>query len=587
VHAGSPNPKPFNRPIANRPDAREETNSMSYDLLIKNGTVVDGTGAKPRRADVAVANGQIAEIGKITEGAKKTIDASDLIVSPGFVDPHTHYDAQICWDPYITSSSWHGVTTVIMGNCGVGIAPCRPEVREIAAWDLVNVEAIPFDVLSKGIKWEWETFPEYMDAAQKRGSGINLGFLAPLTPFRHYVMGEESMERAATKEETAKIKAAIKEAVSAGAFGFTTTTAPQHIGYKGRPLACRNASTDEYRAYANALRELGRGAMEVALTKSVSIMSEEEYEFLDLLLTESGRPVTWLALLNRDDLPEACQDTLRQAASLIRRGGIPQVTCRPLIIQIDLRNPFIFANLASWNPVFNQPKEVQANIYRDPSFRNAFRESLKKPDIFSGKWERLEVKEVFTPSMKSLEGRTVADIAKERGKDGVDTFLDLAIEDDLQIEFTMALFNANEDRIPELISDPRTLVGLSDGGAHVDMLCDAGYATYLLGTWVRERSAMTLERAVQRITSEPADFFGIKGRGRLSPGLAADIAVFDYNTVGSARRGEMRSDLPGGGRRLVMPARGIEYTVVNGEVLYDQGKVSGGLPGQVLRSGNA
>ncbi len=560
---------------------------MSYDLLIKNGMVVDGTGSAARRADVGIANGQIAEIGKITEGARKTIDASDLIVSPGFVDPHTHYDAQICWDPYITSSSWHGVTTVMMGNCGVGIAPCKPEVREIAAWDLVNVEAIPFDVLSKGIKWEWETFPEYMDAAAKRGSGINLGFLAPLTPFRHYVLGEESMERAATKEETAKIKALIKEAVGAGAFGFTTTTAPQHIGYKGRPLACRNASLDEYRAYANALRELGRGAMEVALTKSVSIMSEEEYQFLDLLLTESGRPVTWLALLNRDDLPEACQDTLRQAASLIRRGGVPQVTCRPLIIQIELRNPFIFANLASWNPVFNQPKEVQAKIYRDTSFRNAFREALKKPDIFSGKWERLEVKEVFNQSMKPLEGRTVADIAKERGKDGVDTFLDLALEDDLEIQFTMALFNANEDRIPELISDPRTMVGLSDGGAHVDMLCDAGYATYLLGTWVRERSAMTLERAIQRITSEPADYFGIKGRGRLSPGMAADIAIFDYNTVGSARRGEMRSDLPGGGRRLVMPAKGIEYTVVNGEVLYEHGKVSGTLPGQVLRSGNA
>lgn len=564
-----------------------ETNAMSYDLLIKNGTVVDGTGAAPRRADVGIANGQIAEIGKITEGAKKTIDASDLIVSPGFVDPHTHYDAQICWDPYITSSSWHGVTTVIMGNCGVGIAPCKPEVREIAAWDLVNVEAIPFDVLSKGIKWEWETFPEYMDAAAKRGSGINLGFLAPLTPFRHYVMGEESMERAATKDETAKIKGLIKEAVGAGAFGFTTTTAPQHIGYKGRPLACRNASLDEYRAYANALRELGRGAMEVALTKSVSIMSEEEYQFLDLLLTESGRPVTWLALLNRDDLPEACQDTLRQAASLIRRGGVPQVTCRPLIIQIELRNPFIFANLASWNPVFNQPKEVQAKIYRDTNFRNAFREALKKPDIFSGKWERLEVKEVFNPAMKPLEGRSVADIAKERGKDGVDTFLDLALEDDLDIQFTMALFNANEDRIPELISDPRTMVGLSDGGAHVDMLCDAGYATYMLGTWVRERSAMTLERAVQRITSEPADYFGIKGRGRLSPGMAADVAIFDFNTVGSARRGEMRSDLPGGGRRLVMPARGIEYTVVNGEVLYEHGKVSDTLPGQVLRSGNA
>jgi len=559
---------------------------MSYDVVIKNGTVVDGTGAAGRRADVAIANGQIAEIGKITEGAKKTIDASDLIVAPGFVDPHTHYDAQICWDPYLTSSSWHGVTTVMMGNCGVGIAPCRPEVREIAAWDLVNVEAIPFDVLSKGIKWEWETFPEYMDAAARRGSGINLGFLAPLTPFRHYVMGEESMERAATVAETARIKAAIKEAVAAGAFGFTTTTTPQHIGYKGRPLACRNSSMDEYRAYANALKELGRGAMEVSLTRSISILSEEEYRFLDLLLTESGRPVTWLAMLNRDDMPEACQDTLRQAAPLIRRGGVPQISCRPLVLQIDLRNPFIFANLACWNPVYNQPKEAQEKIYRDDSFRNAFRETLKKPDIFTGQWERMVVKEVFTPSMKSLEGRTVAEIATERGKDGVDTFLDLGLEDDLQIQYTIEMFNANEARMPELIRDPRTMVGLSDGGAHVDMLCDAGYATYLLGTWVREKQALTLEHAVKRITSEPADYFGIKGRGRLSPGHAADVAIFDYNTVGSSKRGEMRNDLPGSGRRLVMPSRGIEYTLVNGEVLYEHGKASGAMPGRVLRSGD-
>ena len=558
---------------------------MSYDLLIKNGTVIDGSGAPGRRADVAIANGEIAEIGKITEGAKKTIDASDLIVSPGFIDPHTHYDAQICWDPYLTSSSWHGITSVIMGNCGVGIAPCRPEVREIAAWDLVNVEAIPFDVLSKGIKWEWETFPQYLDAAERRGKGINLGFLAPLTPFRHYVMGEESMERAATPAETAKIKATLKEAVAAGAFGFSTTTAPQHIGYKGRPLACRNASRDEYKAYANVLQELGKGAIEMALTKSVSVLSEEEYEFLDFILTESSRPVTWLALLNRDDLPNACQDTLRQADSLIRRGGVPQVTCRPLIIQIDLRNPFIFANLKSWNPVFNQTAEAQIAIYREQGFRNAFREELKHPDIFSGKWERLEVKEVFTPAMKPLEGRTVAEIARERGCDGVDAFLDLAIEDGLNIQFTMALFNANEDRIPELISDPRTMIGLSDGGAHVDMLCDAGYCTFLIGTWVRERAAMTLERAIQRITSEPAHLFGIRKRGRLAPGMAADVAIFDFNTIGSNKRGEMRNDLPGGGRRLVMPARGVEYTIVNGQVLYEHGRVSGAMPGQVLRSG--
>jgi len=560
---------------------------MSHDLLIKNGTVVDGTGAAPRRADVAIAGGQIAEIGKVTEGAKKVIDASDLIVSPGFVDPHTHYDAQICWDPYITSSSWHGVTTVIMGNCGVGIAPCRPNVREIAAWDLVNVEAIPFDVLSKGVTWDWETFPQYLDAAERRGSGINLGFMAALTPFRHYVMGEESMERAASTQETAQIKALIKEAVASGAFGFTTTAVPQHIGYKGRPIACRNASRDEFKAYGNALRELGKGAIELALTKSVSVLADEECDFLDFLLTESQRPVTWLALLNRDDQPEACVETLRKAEPLIRRGGVPQVTCRPLVIQINLREPFIFANLDCWNPVFNQPAEVQKKFYREPKFRADFRESLKRPAVFSGKWERLEVKEVRNPAMQSLVGKTVAEIAKERGKDGVDTFLDLALEDDLGIEYTMALFNATEERIPELIRDTRTMVGLSDGGAHVDMLCDAGYCTYLLGTWVRDRQVLSLEHAIKRITSEPADFFGIKSRGRLLPGMAADVVVFDYNTVGSNRRGEMRNDLPGGGRRLVMPARGIEHVVVNGQVLYDEGRASDTLPGQVLRSGQS
>src|SRR5579859_1695094 len=558
---------------------------MSYDLIIKNGTVVDGTGSAPRRADVAIAAGKIAEIGKVADSAKKVIDASDLIVAPGFVDPHTHYDAQICWDPYITSSSWHGVTTVIMGNCGVGIAPCRPNVREIAAWDLVNVEAIPFDVLSKGVTWDWETFPQYLDAAARRGSGINLGFMAALTPFRHYVMGEESMERAASVEETAKIKALIKEAVGAGAFGFTTTAVPQHIGYKGRPIACRNASRDEFKAYANALKESGRGAIELALTKSVSVMSDALNEFLDFLLTESGRPVTWLALLNRDDMPEAAQETLRKAEPLIRRGGVPQVTCRPLMIQINLRSPFIFANLPAWNPVFNQPPEVQKKFYRDAKFRDDFRDALKYPAVFNGKWDRLEVKEVSNPALRPLIGKSVAQIAQERGKDGVDTFLDLALEDDLNLEYAMELFNATEERIPELIRDSRTMVGLSDGGAHVDMLCDAGYCSYLLGTWVRDKQVMTLEHAIKRITSEPADYFGISNRGRLLPGMAADVVMFDFNTIGSNKRGEMRNDLPGGGRRLVMPARGVEHVIVNGQVLYDEGKASEVLPGQVLRSG--
>ena len=560
---------------------------MSYDLLIKNGTVVDGTGAPSYQADVAVADGKIAAIGKITDGAKKTLDAADLIVAPGFVDPHTHYDAQICWDPLITSSSWHGVTSLVMGNCGVGLAPCRPENQEIAAWDLVNVEAIPFEVLGKGVTWDWTTFPEYMDAAAKRGAGINLGFMAPLTPFRHWVMGEESMERVATPDERAQIKALIKEAVAAGAFGFSTTNVAQHIGYKGRPIACRQADWDELKAYANALQELGKGSIELALTNDVSVVDETDYALLDMLVTESRRPVTWLALLNRDDKPEAAMSTLRAVEPLFKKGAIPQVTCRPLIIQIDLRKPFIFANLPCWQPAFDRPVEEQKRFYRDEKFRAEFRKEMETPKVFNGKWERAIVHVASKPEMQALVGKSVAEIARQRGKDGLDTFLDLCIEDDLQLEYTYELFNADEDRIPELITHDQVMVGLSDGGAHVDMLCDAGYCTYLLGTWVRERQAMSLEHAVKRITSEPAAFYGLSTRGRIAQGLAADFAIFDLNTVGSKKRGEMRSDLPGGGRRLVMPAEGVMHTVVNGSVLYEDQKHTGALPGQVLRSGQS
>ena len=558
---------------------------MAYDMLIKNGTVVDGTGAPRFRADVAVADGKIAEVGTVADSAARVIDAADLIVAPGFVDPHTHYDAQICWDPLITSSSWHGVTSLVMGNCGVGLAPCKPESHEIAAWDLVNVEAIPFDVLGKGVTWDWQTFPEYMDAAARRGSGINIGFMAALTPFRHFVMGEESMDRAATPEETARIKALIKEAVAAGAFGFSTTNVAQHIGYQGRPIACRQASRDELTAYCNALRELDKGVIELALTNNVSIVDESEHALLDMLLAESGRPVTWLALLNRDDQPDATMNTLRAMEPLFQRGAVPQVTCRPLIIQIDLRKPFIFANLPCWKPAFDQPVEQQQAFYRDANFRAAFRKEMERPKVFTGKWERAIVHEAGRPDMQALIGKSVAEIAEQRGRDGLDTFLDLCIEDDLQLQYTYELFNADEDRIPELITHDQTMVGLSDGGAHVDMLCDAGYCTYLIGTWVRDRQAMTLEHAVKRITSEPAAFYGMTTRGTIAPGLAADFAIFDYDTIGSARRGEMRSDLPGGGRRLVMPAQGVQYTIVNGEVLFEDGTHTGAMPGRVLRSG--
>jgi N-acyl-D-aspartate/D-glutamate deacylase len=555
---------------------------MAYDLLIKNGTVVDGTGAPRFRADIAIAGDRIAEIGKVTEGAKRVIDASDLIVAPGFVDPHTHYDAQICWDPLLSCTSWHGITSVVMGNCGVGVAPCKPETREIAAWDVTNVEAIPFDSLNKGVTWDWETFPQFLDAAQNRGSAINLGFLAPLTPFRHYVMGLESMDRAATAEETAKIAGLLDEAMSVGALGFSTTTLKQHIGFKGQPLACRLASKDELKAYANVLKKQGKGSIEVALTKKIAVVQDDEYALLDMLLTESGRPVTWLAMASTPRHPERALETLNRVEPLIKRGGVPQILCKPFVSQLDLRNPFTFADNEVWGIVFNQPVEAQKKIYADPAFRQRFRDSLKQPHLFTGRFHRVELLETTNPALKSLEGKNVQEVAEMRGADPLDTFLDLALEDDLNIQYTMQ--QIHEDGIQQLITDPRTMIGLSDGGAHVDMLCDAGYATYLLGNWVRKREAIPLEFAVKRITSEPANFFGIRERGQLKQGWKADVAIFDYNTVNSARRAKMQHDLPGGGRRLVMPAEGIEYTVVNGRVSYEHGKQNGTLAGEVIRS---
>ncbi len=558
---------------------------MTYDLLIRHGTVVDGTGAPARRTDVAIAGGKIAAIGDLAaHSARRVVDATGLAVAPGFIDPHTHYDAQICWDGALTPSSWHGVTSVVMGNCGVGIAPCRPETREIAMRDLVNVEAIPFEVLDAGITWDWESFPEYMAAAARRRPALNLAFLAPLTPFRHYVMGEASMERGASADETAAIKALIGEAMDAGAFGFSSTLLNQHLGYRGRPLACRNASRDELKAYCNALRERGKGAIEIAMTRQVAVLEDAELELLGFMLDESGRSITFIAMFDRDDLPEALRTTLAKAAPLIARGARPQTSPLPLTREISMRSPFSFAAFPSWQRVFeDKSKEAQAAVYRDPAFRNRFREDLKRPAAF-GNWARITVHEVRNPALKHFEGRTIAEIAAAQGKDGVDALLDLTLADDLDNELTMASFNTRVDRVTELLNDPTVLLGLGDGGAHLDMLCDAGYPTYVLGTWVRERGAITLEEGVRRMTSDPADFFGIKDRGRLLPGLAADIAIFDPATVGSAGRPERRYDLPGGAKRMVMRSKGVELTLVNGEVTWERGELTGAAAGRVLRS---
>jgi len=564
---------------------------MAYDLLIRGGTIVDGTGAPRYRADVAIVAGKIAEIGKsIAEPARKVIDASDLIVAPGFIDPHTHYDAQICWDPQITSSSWHGVTSVVLGNCGVGVAPCKPADREVTASDLTNLEAIPFEVLKAGLTWDWDTFPSYMDAAARRGSAINLGFFAPLTPFRHWAMGRDSLDRAATAQETDQISAALRAAMVAGALGISTSVSNIDIGYEGKPLACRLASRDELKAYCQVLRDLGKGVIQLNLADKPSDMSEREYDILDFLLDQSRRPVSWISLFDRDDMPEGAMQTLARFQPLIARGGIPQISCRPLFIELNLRAPLMFITFPCiQQSIFNRPFELQKKHYTDPGFRQQIRSECEKSGlhniIFSQHLERIEVLQVFNPALKHLEGKTLADIALERGAaDGLDLLLDLALEDHLEMRFVVALLNNNRERVGRLVNDPRTMIALSDGGAHVDQICDVGYCTYLLGNWVREAGVMSLEHGVKRLTAEPADYFGVKGRGRVAAGYAADLAIFDYDTVGSADRARLRNDLPGGAQRLVMEARGIEHTIVNGVPVYENGKFTGALPGAVLRS---
>ncbi|MCG2634144.1 MAG: amidohydrolase family protein [Gammaproteobacteria bacterium] len=556
-----------------------------YDLLIRGGTVVDGTGNPGYRADVALSGGLIAEVGQISGAATRTIDATDLTVAPGIIDNHTHYDAQVSWDSLLTPSCWHGVTSVIMGNCGVGVAPCRADYREPATWDLVNVEGIPYDLLKENIDWQWETFPEYLDAMQRGGLGVNVGAMLGMNPVRHYVLGEESTERASNPEEVRQIQQIIREAMEAGALGFSTSKLPLDIGYKGVPVSSRLADMNELRAYAEVLGDMGKGVIQLALSANPGMLTDEEEGLIKALMQASnGRPMTWLALLNREDHPEACMDLLARTQPLIEKGAVPQIACRPLIALTNLIHPFVFGELESWKPAFDATPEEQKTLYRDESFRAAWREDMKAPRIFSGEWERVEINSVGNPRFEHLVGKTIRELEAETGKDGSDLFLDLALEDDLKMDFRIAFFNTNEERVAQLLNDPRTLLGLSDGGAHLDMLCDAGFSTYLLGHWVREKQALSLEKAVHRITQEPAKFFGIKDRGVIEVGKAADITIFDHLTVGSPLKPEIARDLPGGGLRMVTRSTGVEYTVVNGEVLFEGATHTGAMPGQIMRS---
>jgi N-acyl-D-amino-acid deacylase len=564
---------------------------MSYDLLIKGARICDGSGAPAYSGDVAVESGKIAAVGEVAGTARREISANGLVVAPGFVDIHTHYDAQVSWDPLFTCSSWHGVTSLLMGNCGVGVAPVRPQERATMAWDLVNVEALPHEVLMNGVSWEWESFPEYMGAIERHGVALNTAFLVPLSALRFYVMGEEAAQRAATAEETAQMAALFRDAMMAGAYGFSLSLAPQHIGFQGRPLASRMASREELGALCRVMRELNRGIIEILPSRGGASISPSDggFELLVFLAEQSRRPLTFLAILDLPGTPlKTHEETIERLKPLLARGLqiLPQVTPRPIQQYYTLRDPFIFAALDSWKGVFNRSAEEQKALFRSAEFRQAFKAELRlgaSKAVFRGRWDRVHVVRAEKAENQLFLNMSIADLAATLRKDPEDALLDLGLDEDLALGITLSVINVNKEIVHKLLQLPNTLIGLSDAGAHVAQHCDAGLSSYLLSEWVRERGALTIEEGVRRLTSEPAEFLGLHSRGRIKAGFEADLVLFDADRIRPLPP-EWVNDLPGKQPRLIERAEGIEYTIVGGQVLFAGDNYQGGMPGKVLRS---
>jgi len=559
---------------------------MAYDIVIENTKICDGSGTSAYVGSVAVQAGKIAAVGDVSGIARRKINGQDLVVAPGFIDPHTHYDAQICWDPLLTSSCWHGITTVLMGNCGVGVAPCRPADKEVLAWDLVNVEALPYEVLIRGASWEWESFGDYMASIARRGIALNAAFLVPLSALRFYVMGEQASERAATPAEIEQMVRLFRQAMNAGAYGFSLSTIRRHMGFQGKPLASRLAGKAELAALCHVMREMSRGVIEIALMKQIGTMADDELDLLLHLAHESQRPVTWLALLDMPGMGDANERILERVRPFMQQGLRipPQVTPRPVKMYYDLRTPSLCGEMPSWRPAFNRSREEQLALYSSNRFREQFRDDLqaRRGAFFNGQWDAVTVAKVTMDEHRPLLNKSIQEVAELQHKHPVDAFLDLAIAENLELGITVQLINADQNAVAKLISRPEVMIGLSDAGAHVSQHCEAGSPTYMLREWVYRNPVMSLETAVKRVTSEPADFLGLRNKGRIRAGMDADLVVFDPATVGPQPL-EWVNDLPGGAPRLIERSQGIICSVIGGEVVFANNEYQGGMPGQVLK----
>jgi N-acyl-D-aspartate/D-glutamate deacylase len=555
---------------------------MAYDLLVKNGRIIDGSGRPAFHGDVAVAGGTIVELGRLDGPARRVIEADGRVVAPGFVDNHCHYDAQVLWDPLCTFSCHHGATTVIIGNCSLALAPVRPDDRTKLAGMLSYVEAIPMDVLEAGVPWTWETFPEYMRTIGRR-LGVNVGTLVGHSAVRLHAMGDDCSARAATDAELARMRQTVREALEAGALGLSLTRNMNHFDIAGVRIPAACAPEAELFALADVLREVGTGVIQCGGGTNPELKDR----LLSRIAQACGRPVMYNTLLEQARQPGRWRTHLAHVEQTAREGIRAIPLCNPgsIVQRFTMKNCQVFRGLPSWLPILQAPDDAKLAAYRDPEIRARLRAEVDAPlgpdSTFSGRWDLMLVEEPRRPEHRTLRGQSIAAIARSQGRHPVDAFLDLAVEEQLETVFTLGEINMDTEAVAQILGSPYAVVGLSDGGAHVQFHSNVSNPTRLLGYWVREKGIMSLELAVRRLTFDSASAFGIYDRGLLQPGMAADLVVFDPDTVRPVPE-DVVHDFPNDGWRMRELAEGIHYTVVNGEVLLEKGTHTGSYSGRVL-----
>ena len=560
------------------------------DCVITGGTVVDGTGRPGRRADVGIRDGLLVAVGTVDEPARRTIDAEGLVVAPGFVDIHTHYDAQLFWDPYATPSCLHGVTTVIGGNCGFTIAPLAPETADYVMRMLARVEGMPLESLAGGLAWDWTSFADWLDRLDGT-LGVNAGFLAGHSTIRRAVMGEAAVGTKASDDDVAQMARLLHDAMDAGALGFSSSLAPTHNDGDGSPVPSRAATDDELVSLAGTVRDHAGTTLE--FIPGIGAFTEREMELMTAMSLAGRRPLNWNVLVVDSSRPEHYRGQLAAGDHATARGArVIALTVPDLMkIRLSFASGMVLDAVPGWAETFALPMEARKKALDDPAERRRLRELTEAPGAAALsrllRWERMTVNDVGDPTLGQLVGRTIGDIAAERGREPFDAMLDVVVADDLRTGLIPPAPGDDDEswRLrAEVWRDPRAVIGASDAGAHLDMSYTFSYFTALLGESVRERGVVGLEDAVHFVTDQPARLYGLRERGRLAEGWHADVTVFDPDRVGRDPA-RMRHDLPGGAGRLFQEARGVEHVLVNGVEIVARGELTSDRPGTLLRSG--